>query len=267
MSKLLITSGCSFSECVVNHLEIWPKHLVNELETWPKHLLCKLENNGYKDHYSFGMRSQGNGLISRGIMYQVTKALETYKPEDILVGVMWSHSNRFDYRCEDPSLLSWGNKNKHYWKENPRNIVDGAPKNWVIGNKHWDSIEFSTYFKYYYSNIGASILSLEHILRTQYFLKSKEIKYFFTDFVDDNIFLDTDKDNIELKYLINELDKDQYLPVSSEHGWLIENSETKEDFIKEHLVHNIKHVHPNTQQHEEFVNKIIYPWLQEKGYV
>lgn len=254
MSKLLITSGCSFSKCNI------------DLDTWPRHLERKLEQHGYDKHISCAMGSQGNGLISRGPMYEVTKALKSYNPEDILVGIMWSNSDRFDYRCEDPTMLSWGHENVHHWMVNPRAFVDGAPENWVIGNVQWDSIEFTTYLKYYYSNIGASISSLEHILRTQYFLKLKNVPYFFTDFIDHNIVRPKHLRNSELTYLIEELDKEQYLPVTSEHGWLIQNSETKEAYLEEHKK-GVPWVHPKSHHHKEFVDRIIYPWLQDKRYI
>lgn len=255
MSKVLITSGCSFSE-------VLPRK-----DTWPNFLFSKLKAHGYTQHLTSAMSSQGNGLISRGIQYHVLKALESYNPEDILVGVMWSNRNRFDYRCEDPNLLSWGEVNKHRWTTNPRSIVNNVPKQWVMGNHHWDSIEFSTYYKFYYSDIGAAIISLEHILRTQYFLKNKGIKYFFTNFIDNNIIPEKEKFNIELKYLIDELDENYYLPVTSEHRWLVLNSKDKEQFIKDHKHGTNSWIHPKSQHHEEFVNEVIYPWIQEKGYV
>ena len=87
MKKILNTSGCSFSECVT---------YIAGNGTWPRHLAKTLEEH---EHVSYAMGSQGNGLISRSIIYGVTKALQTYKPEDILVGVMWSGSNRHDFRC------------------------------------------------------------------------------------------------------------------------------------------------------------------------
>jgi hypothetical protein len=263
MSKLLITSGCSFSECNLFGLD-----------TWARHLSRKLIKKGYHSHISCGVSSQGNGLISRKPMYEVCKALKTYKPEDILVGIMWSHSNRFDYRCEDSSVLSWIAEDRSDWMSHPRNFnpqsfVDGAPKNWVMGNLHWNRIEFLTYIKYYHSNVGASILSLEHILRTQYFLKLKKIPYFFTDFVDYNIVDQPLLDNPELTYLIDEIDREQYLPVSSEHGWLMENSQHKDEYFKQHTHWDQlgQWVHPATHHHKEFVDRIIYPWLKKKNYV
>mgnify|MGYP006273195457 CR=1 FL=1 len=268
MNKILITSGCSFSTVGKNRRNII---------TWPTHLFDILNNHGYDKHVSSAMPSQGNGLISRSIFYEITEALKIYKPEDILVGVMWSHSNRFDYRCEDPSLLSWS---KYFNKDannessdvmskessiNPRSFVKNASRNWVIGNIHLPAEEITTYLKYYYSEIGSSILSLEHILRLQYFLQLKKIPYFFTDYIDNNI-VGNNKEDIELQYLLSEVNRDNYLPITSMAGWVTNNSDTKEAYIASNL--NPNHAaHPITEQHKEFTDKIIYPWLTQKNYI
>lgn len=254
MSKVLITSGCSFSECISTHID-----------TWPRHLFEHLKNHNFSEHISCGMGSQGNGLIGRHAMYKVIQALKSYEPHNILVGIMWSNSDRFDYRCDDPRLLSFGNENKHNWMTNPLSFVDNAPKNWVIGNLHWNSIEFSTYLKFFHSKIGCAILSLEHILRLQYFLKFHNIPYFFTNFVDENIAPKKLEDNVELSYLFDQLDKNQYLPVTSEHGWLCEYSPTKEQYLKDH--NGAFWIHPKTHNHKEFVDGVVYPWLKHKNYI
>ena len=166
MGKILITSGCSFSEC-----------LSTVVDTWPRHLYRHLQNNGFSEHISSAMGSQGNGLISRGIIYNVNEALKKYSSEEILVGVMWSNATRLDYRCTDPNLLSWGNQNTDGWIENPTSFVKDAEKRWVILNHGWEgNTEAITYYKHFYDYIGSVIYSLEHILRTQYYLKSKGIK-------------------------------------------------------------------------------------------
>lgn len=264
MSKLLITSGCSFSECLSD-----PDYLV----TWPKHLYESLKPHGFTNHVSKAMGSQGNGLISRGIIYSVIKALETHKPEDILVGVMWSGSSRHEYRCTDKSVLSFGDLNQDGWIENPTNFVDDAEKNWVILNHGWENKEAQTYYKHFHSFAGDMIYSIEHILRTQLFLKSKNINYFFTNYVDNNIVDFNDPSYInnkkEIDYLYNEIDFDNYLPVSSEHRWLYENSESKEEYKQDHFWNGAwsAWTHPKTKQHKEFVDKIIYPYLLSKGYI
>jgi hypothetical protein len=256
MNKLLITSGCSFSECITYSAG---------RGTWPKQLSKMLPD--YK-HTSYAMGSQGNGLISRGIIYGVCESLKTYKPEDILVGVMWSGSNRHDFRCENPNDLHFlQDKTHNGWIENPTSFVEDSKKNWVILNTNWtdqNNVEAETYYRMFHSDIGSSIYSIEHILRTQYFLKHHNIKYFFTDYIDENIVLNSNKDHPEINYLYNLIDKEHYLPVSSEFTWVLENTKFT------HLWNDPKHKyweHPKSEMHKEFVEQIVYPWLHNKGYL
>lgn len=264
MGKILITSGCSFSECLSDP---------NYLMTWPIHLHNALKPHGYSTHVSKAMGSQGNGLISRGIIYAVTEALKTYSPDDILVGVMWSGSNRRDYLCQDPDLLSFGKNNTDGWIENPTNFVEGAEKRWVIMNQHWGYPEAKTYYKIFHSYTGDVIYSIEHILRTQYFLKSKGVKYFFTNYVDNNIVDFNSQDYAEhrneIDYLYHEIDFGNYLPVTSEHRWLINNSEWRDEYKQAHFYDGkfSDWAHPDTKLHCEFVDKVIYPYLQERKYI
>ena len=79
--KLLITSGCSFSEAI-NHDITWPVHLTQYLNCEAVHL---------------GRGSAGNGIISRTIVHAVITALKSYKPEELLVGIMWSGYSRHEF--------------------------------------------------------------------------------------------------------------------------------------------------------------------------
>ena len=113
----------------------------------------------------------------------------------------------------------------------------------------------------FHSEIGASISSIEHILRTQYFLQRHNIKYFFTNFVDENIVSDFLKTHPEIEYLYKLIDQEYYLPVSSEFTWCVQNTKYS------HLWHNPKlphWEHPATRMHKEFVDQVIVPWLKEK---
>lgn len=267
MSKVLLTSGCSFSETTLQDKNMW--------YTWPIQLYRHLEtHNNFTEYLNCAMGSQGNGLISRGIIYNVIKLLEKYKPEDILVGVMWSGSNRADYRCYNKDLLSFY-KGEIYdgWIENPTGFVEGAEKNWVILNAGWKIEEAQVFYKYFHDYVGMSIYSIEHILRTQLFLKSKGIKYFFCNYVDNNIIdfesSDYQKRKDEVDYLYNEIDFSQYLPVSSEHRWVYENAEDKEDYHAKHFCNGRMSawIHPQKHHHKAFTEQVIIPWLQNKQYI
>ena len=256
MSKLLITSGCSFSECITPNAGkgTWPNHLVKMLPDY--------------QHKSYAMGSQGNGLISRTIIYGVCEALKTYKPEEILVGVMWSGSNRHDFRCHNVNDLQFVQDKVHNgWIQNPTSFVKDSEKNWVILNVNWtdqNNVEAETYYRMFHSDIGSSINSIEHILRTQYFLQRHNIRYFFTDYVDYNIVPKHLLNHSEIKYLHDLIDKEYYLPVTSEHTWCIEN--TKYAHLWNHPDRTWVE-HPKSEMHKEFVEQIIYPWLKQKGYL
>jgi hypothetical protein len=265
MSKILITSGCSFTETAHEDVNFW--------STWPAHLYKSLENFGYTKFVNGAMGSQGNGLISRSIIYHVSKALETYNSSDILVGVMWSGSNRVDYRCPNKNLLSFGDRNTDGWIENPTGFVDKAEKKWVILNAGWTNLEAQTYYKYFHDYVGSTIYSIEHILRTQYYLKSKNIKYFFSDYVDNNIVDWTNQEIIdnkhEFEYLLQEIDKNSYLPISSEHQWVYENSKTKHEYQQKHNFNGRTNtwIHPNKEQHKEFVDNVIMPFIKKQKWI
>ena len=71
MKKHLIISGCSFSETHSQHTS-WSEHLVKML---PHHALT-----------SKALGSQGNGLISRSIIYEVSKKLKN-QISDFAMGI------------------------------------------------------------------------------------------------------------------------------------------------------------------------------------
>lgn len=250
MNKILITSGCSFSECFHKFLDTWPRHLAR---LFPEY-----------EHKSYAMGSQGNGLISRSIIYAVSEALKTHKPEDILVGVMWSGLSRVDYRMA-PEHINFEN-NIDGWMTNPTKFMkehDEVKNAWVILNSHWKIKEAQVYYSTFFDDIGASIYSIEHILRTQWFLKINNIKYFFTDFTNENIVYDENMSHPEIKYLYDQIDRTQYLPVRSQHDWLCDNSKFLHQWSPEKISKKYP-IHPTTDQHKEFTDNVIYPWLKER---
>ena len=254
MTKLLLTGGCSFSECINSHID-----------TWPRHLYRSLESLGYSEHRSSAMGSQGNGLISRGIIYDVTQALKTHRPEDILVGVMWSGSDRHDFRCTDPNLLGFVTKQiKNGCMKNPTSFVKDATPNWVILNKGWDGPEAKTHYRMFHDDIGSSIYSIEHVLRTQWFLQSRGVPYFFSDYIDNNLVAVENLQHDEVKYLYEQIDRGQYLPVTSEYNWVRNNSKLLHLWPTEALKGPW---HPKTEHHKEFTDQVIMPWLQLKEYL
>ena len=242
MSKILITGGCSFSECISTHIDTWPRHLAKSLSE-------------YK-HISTGLGSQGNGLISKKIIYNVSQLLKTENPENLLVGIMWSGTSR--HEIYSSYFLPGFERNNFHWQVNPSNIVENSKSNWYIFNHHWEIPIVKEYYRKYYDEIGNTIASIENILRVQWFLKNNNVRYFMSTFMDE--VLDPKVVNhIDVKYLHDMIDMDQFLPVSSEYDWCKNNSSFQ--------FPNKDDPHPGTEQHGEFTEKVILPFLKQKGYI
>jgi hypothetical protein len=241
MRKILITGGCSFSD---------PRY-----NTWPNFLDKYL--NDYSSIHT-GMGSQGNGLISRKLVYEIQKCLaDGIDPENMLVGVMWSGPGRYDiFSDTSPPGYNDSSNEELTLYENPTNFVrENKKKQWYIFNHHWQKTYFNaTYYKLYHNEVMHQILTLEHILRLQWFFKSLNIKYFMTCYTA-KVFFKPVLDHPEVKYLYDLIDLKQFLPVNGEYEWCKDVSTFE--------FPDPNDMHPGSEQHNDFVQKIIVPWLTE----
>jgi len=193
MKKVLIASGCSFTFEKWN----WPGHLGGNLDL---HII------------NVGMASQGNGLISRKLIYAVENALRKYSPDEILVGVMWSGTDRAEYHTHDGSNVNhWGFSEIDPNVKNPTNVVKGH-NNWRIMNHHWDNKESLIYYENFHTVVYGMVLTIEHILRVQWYLKNLGIDYFMSTYMD--ILGDKNLvENREVNHLFKMINFDTFLPV------------------------------------------------------
>lgn len=216
----LITSGCSFSLTDQNkkgHFKTWPNYLSEELGM---------------SLTSKSMGSQGNGLISRSIIYEVSQNL---KWEEIKVGVMWSGTDRHEVFSKEPLF-----ENISGWTENPTGFIPES-KHWEILNPHWKTYKSAVYYAHLHEQMFGWINTLEHILRTQWFLDKCGIPYFMT-FIRDPEF----PDEKELEHLKDLVNWDKFLPIKS----------MSDCFDKMEGPGN----HPSTEQHQQFVREVIIPF-------
>jgi hypothetical protein len=237
--KTLITGGCSFSECH-SHAGTWPRHLAIALP-------------GY-EHISTAMGSQGNGLISRRVIYQVTETLKHTAAEDILVGIMWSGPDRHDF-------YQLGNKqfdNQDGWMENPTRFVPNGQGAWTIVSSGWRMPESANYYVNFHDFVGQYIYTLEHMLRTQWFLQSKGIRYFMSTYTS-AVLPEIAKTHNDTRHLYELIDANVFLPVSGEYEWCRDHSGLPFPEPTD--------PHPGVEQHQAFVNQIILPHLKERNYI
>lgn len=237
--RYLITSGDSFSEC-----ENWYREKNPENRTWPVHLAERWQ----LQHFSEGLGSQGNGLISRRAMYRIQQTLDICDASEILVGIMWTGRDRFDFYFSDPPVF---NKNVDNWMRNPVKILEESVGGWLILNPHWSHEYNAPWYRHYYNETAGQIYTLEHIVNLQNYLKLKNIKYFMTDSFGATI--DTiGMQNPDCKWLHRQIDKGPWLPIANQWQWIQDNCPNTEG----------NNFHPRSWQHEKFVTDMLIPWLE-----
>jgi len=312
----VLTFGCSYSQVpvVTDKPDDW---------TWPLFLDKSLTGMPIETENHQGLGASGNDVISRRTIYYVTEALKTSKPEDLLVGIMWSGCDRHslvlreskrhyerlnilpDFLAEDaPTYEDFVNKwfesectNKgeltlrEHWLlmkqyyNNPHRIAS-KEFNHITLNNHWTDHLTTTYYENFVDPLSSVLKTVENILRTQWFLKQHNIKYFMCAYdVDTFIYFGVPRQNKplysddcpalslgaqddwhslpynylehpEIKYLYEMIDKDHWLPVDSLGEWC--NHVSEFDFPSS------TDPHPGWEQHQDFVNKVILPFLLKK---
>ncbi|MDB4330948.1 hypothetical protein N9993_00225 [bacterium] len=239
--KVLITGGCSFSA----DSHCWPVHLQNNLS-------CDT-------HYQTGVGSSGNDLISRKVIWQVNECLKKgVSPEDMLVGIMWSGKERRAFLIDSFNDLGIcqpfdSETSPHEWPQ----VSQTQQSWWVLIGVGFNSLFSQNWYKRYQNHPSDSIYAYENILRTQWFLQNYNIKYFMTTYTDE-VLRDRPDDNANYQhdYLKDMIDFEYFLPVSSEHGWCVENYNER--------FPNPGDPHPGNYQHKRFSEEVIIPYLRDK---
>jgi len=242
--KIFVASGCSFTFEPWN----WPTFVAEEFD-------MKLIN--------VGMACQGNGLISKKLIYCVDSLLNEGKSAaDILVGIMWSGPDRHEFYTDDKSRLT----NIDNWIENPTSVIphpDNLYRSWVITNCHWKVNNSELYYKYFHHNTSSMIQSLQNILLTQWYLERKGVNYFMSTYLD---IFDKEKysviDEIEVQHWYKMIDFSKFLPVKGCHEWVKEYYGKSNGFNAPDNTGYIG-IHPSKFGHERFTKEVIVPFVNE----
>lgn len=245
-SKKFIVSGCSFSGPDWSGRE-WPQLFMTHLPDYT--LINKAKP------------SRGNGLISKAVIYEVQNQLQNgVLPEDILVAVQWSGWDRHENHVSSwffNSELPTGKEQELSFEqvfESPRfrfqGFIDDIPDSWEIYNHHWEHKNSKLYYSTFYSDTGKLIESLEHILRTQWFLEKHNIKYFMTTMIK---FPDSCD---ETEHLFQMIDKSKFLPVTGMYEWAQSSGlPLRSDN------------HLSMEQNNMFVDTVILPYAKKESLI
>lgn len=241
--KCLLTAGCSFSQ--VPNADI----------TWPVHLRDRLHA---ENCLFLGQGAAGNGIISRKVIYHTQKMLKIYKPEEILVGIMWSGRDRLEMYSTNKDFPHQKFSSFAEGYRNPVRVANDY--NFYLLNAHWNDEATQLYMKHYYDEIGAYILSLEHILRTQWFLQRVGVPYFMCEYSVDCLPTRdiTISQHPDVQYLLDLIDMSAWLPIDNMWQW---STDTGIPFARP------PDPHPSTEHHIKFVADIVLVHLFRRGLV
>ena len=129
---------------------------------------------------------------------------------------------------------------------------------WTIVSSGWRMPESANYFVNFHDFVGQYIYTLEHILRTQWFLQSRGIEYFMSTYTS-AVLPEIARTHNDTRHLYELVDANTFLPVSGEYEWCRDHSGLPFPMPTD--------PHPGVEQHQAFVNQIILPHLKERNYI
>ena len=236
---ILITSGCSFSKSIPPHHHTWPSHV-------QKYLDC--------EHRDCAMGSQGNGIIMRRLLYECNLALKENKSDELLIGVMWSGPDRFDFYSERHGKLV----NKDNWMVNPVSFMPEDPGGWVILNYGWKMEDSKAWYGRFHNPIYAQWLTLEYILQVQNYLKLHDIRYFMMTYTD-KVLPESVCCDDRLRWMYEQIDFNKFVGDQGCYEWCRDHSGLEFPVPGDN--------HPSTEQHEAYAQKVIIPYLVENNLI
>jgi hypothetical protein len=294
MVKHLITGGCSFS--AGGEYTGWTGALSSHMKTINPEVTCN--HTGYQ--------SQGQEMIQKKVMLALTEAFtHGYKPEDILVVVMWSGTCRKAWYIDNHYII---NEIISYLPK----FVGGMSKQFldmkdkVVGTTKYFSTALSDGFEYnpdggwfftvngsecqiefvqqHYlldkklNGTGKVHTSLENIIMLQNFCdlhKVPMIQQFFMDSVYEDI--ENKKDHQIINYLYNQLNINNMIKIGMFeylHNFLncdkdpqiLTHSERKK-LSGDTDIFDKDGFHPGPAGHQLWVDNIIVPFLKDKNII
>jgi len=230
-----VTSGCSFSERPGNWHTLLHERLGRSIR-----------------HSPLGMSSQGNGLVSRRLIHYCQYLMDRgIAPDEIFVAVMWSGPDRHDYYTRsDPGFSG----NTHGWSRNPVQFVDGGEGAWVIFNPLWTMHNCETWYRHFHDDVGAVISTLEHVLRTQWYLKNLGIRYVMSTYMN-TVLPDWCAEHPDTAHLWHMLDHGSFVPVSGMWEWCRDATD---------IEFRAGDYHPVPEHHKAFVEQVMWPFVKER---
>lgn len=256
---ILITNGCSFSECW--SVQTWPTWLaralnmptvVKEAEFWPR------VARGKSVHIALGMGSQGNGQIYRRTQNIISQLIEQNIDLDrVGVVVQWSGPSRWDYYADTPPRHLQGNRdgwmqNPVYW---PRSDRTGG--GWVIANHHWNNRTATVYYRQYHSEPWGQIQTMEQVLSLQNLCWARGIRCYSFCYTN-HVFNNPQMQHPQVQAL-TPLIRWDHIDITGEWSWVERNVGIEQINLEEYR--NMGYAHPSANQHQQYAERWVLPHI------
>ena len=191
----------------------------------------------------------GNGMISRKLIHYLSTQDDL---SNTLVMVMWSGSDRyevfFDY---EKDILPDFTSTNHIDNTGRWSMLSGGK----VSNSTW----CKRYYRDYYSYWQGKVTTYEHILRTQWYLKSRNIDYVMLTFMDE-VLKEEDK-HPQLAHFWDMFDHSKFI----RPGHYDYNMNSRIPFGKDS--HGDTDYHPVPEMSRLYTQDVILPYLRAEKFL
>jgi len=246
--KYLVTSGCSFSD-------------INNPETsWPV-WLGKLFPN--LNMYNLGCCAQGQDYISRSVICKVNQLLKDNNSDDIFVTVGWSGLQR-------RAILVNNETTKMHYKFKDWEMGESESMRGGVPIGSWQ--DFDKEYQKVQSEEHNIIQSMEHMIRTQDFLRVNNVDYKFFGFC--NLFANLNEENFLTKGKGARIDK-KYLNTSYlfdimkwDKWWFHNEFGGLADWVNDNITDGFDGAgkntgHPLANSQKIFAEEVVAKWIKQ----
>tara|TARA_B100000073_G_scaffold241606_1_gene202617 strand:- start:747 stop:1637 length:891 start_codon:yes stop_codon:yes gene_type:complete len=271
--KYLVVGGCSFT-CQDGNS--WPEATSRTLD-----MVC----------INTAHVGVGNSTIFSSTMRYLQQMLESGIPaDDIIVGVMWSHADRFEYMREShresiqrkrkpvamikkvdvsdsdwvqwtPAVLGWVKLSAEEQKSS--SALQGMPPITFPEKQKTEWVQYGEMMlnEFYKTDPSRAINSLNYVLNMQNFLKANNIKYVFARFTENCLLPDT-YHHPEVVWQTKLIDWDKFLSGGC-YEWCFDNTDLpfKEASLGWDRDRNSPQ-HPTSKQHKIYAEEMVVPYLK-----
>ena len=280
MSKILITAGSSFSDCNAPWIDTWPRHLQNHMDINSIHLGQPGVGNGYISRAVIHtianlLKTHKPEDLILVIMWThwdridlriENLNIEEYQDKDLNIqykavrGPDWPSQPIpwHDFTADIQQEIESNFPNLKDLLQDPMHVIRRGfteDKNWTEISQLLDNKLFrDSYFTLFEDVTSKHIYSIEHILRTQWFLQQHGVKHVALKTC--NQVLEYNKCN-EIDVLFSCMDTDCFIDADGLEDWTFKNF-GKQGFPK------FPDLHPGTEQHQVFTQQVILPYMEDK---